>query len=283
MRWLEWISDRGYKAEFAESPPYLAEDFNPGVLGASAETSKGIRTHGVETLFVSLEPRHISLTGAIVAVGNSLTDAQAVLDRHRQELSRMFNPRFPGMLIWHNEAGSYRIRCRPVSSPAFKERAEWTQGFTVEFQADKPMWESNDLCTTVLGRVTNMWVFPWTIPTVFSTFLNVGSVQNDAGEEIYPVLRVSPTESELVRVENETTGKALTLTHRIEAGQTLIVDMADYSVTLCDGDAEENVSHWVDGVYWALAPGENIIRITTDQPVYTPDTVIEWRVPIAGV
>lgn len=285
MRWIEWKNDMGHGGRFlpAWDPPYMLRDFDPGALASAAETSKGVRMDGVDTLHVSFEPRHITLSGTILAVGTQQLPAQAVLDRSRQELARTFNPRHPGTLLWNNEAGVYRIRCRPVSAPAFQERIEWSQDFTVEFQADSPLWENNELQMMTLGKVTNMWVFPWSIPTVFSVFLNTGVINNETGEEIRPIIRISPSPLERLEIRNEASGQSLIITHAIDEGQRLIVDMANYLVTLVDGGTEINVTHWADGTFWGIVPGENHIRVITDTPAYTPETQIEWRVPLLGV
>ena len=287
-RTLEWHAANGDVIHFCESPPYMLETFYPGVPSGAAETARGVRTDGQATYHVSAEPLTPSATGAVIAEGGSYGETQTKLDALRMRLQAALNPKHFGTLIYNGYAGSFKLRCRPITGAQFDKRFGNTHKIDVEWISDDPYWTAKNPMTLSVGLIRKLWRFPWHIkPTAFGSILNRGIISNPTNIDIYPVITISDTESSKITVGNASIGEAVTVAHSIERGEKLVLDMAEPSAKLIGlGGEETDVTHWttVDSAFpWRIVPGGNDVYSAVDNPELSPIIMITWYLPEGGL
>lgn len=289
MRSVTWETDDGYTIRMAGEPPYLFKQLDDD-LGASAETVKAPRQDGCTTYHVSLGTRTINVAGSLVAYGGNAWSAQAAFDRRREALSQAFSPNRWGYLTYHREDGDRRVRCRPLATPTFGERAHNTCTLEVELVTDSPYWESAELYTYTAGISVPLLHFPSRLPKAFGSLTPRAVIQNPTGEVIYPTIEIAATASR-VKVANETTGKYIQVNRPIAAGQMMVVAARDMSAELWTPGADgafrrtEDASCWLalDSEPWGMVPGVNVIAVTNEHPEDMPLTRVKYRLPYLGV
>ena len=288
VRNLEWHAVNGDIIRFGKEPPYLLDRFVPGTPSGNAETVRAVRADGQTTYHVAAEPLTPSLTGTLVGVGGTHKEKQTSLDRQRLRLQAALDPKRFGTLVFTNFAGAFKLRCRPLAGANFGKRFAETHPISIDWMSDDPYWTERDERTLSVGLVHKLWRFPWAIaPTVFGAITNEGTINNPTHLDIYPTIVLSDTESESITVGNATTGEFVTITHTIQRGQRLVLDMSKPSVTLVDADgAETDVMHWttLDSIFpWAVVPGDNAIYSNVDNPELSPVIRLSWYLPEVGL
>ena len=287
-RSIEWQAANGDTIKFCETAPFLLEHFIPGVPSGAAETAKGIRTDGQTTYHVTADPLTPSATGTIFATGATVEEQQENLDNLRRHLQAALNPKHFGVLIYNTYAGSFRLPCRPITGAQIDKRFANAASFDIEWISDTPYWTAKDPSILSVGLIRHLWTFPWHIsPTVFGSILNRGFIVNPTNIEIYPVVTISDTESSKITVGNATIDESVTITHAIERGQRLVLDMAEPSAKLIDENGEvTDVTHWTtvgSAFPWRIVPGENDIYSAVDDPEFSPIIMVVWYQPEGGL
>ena len=288
IRNLEWHAANGDVILFSNAPPFLMEKFLPGVPTGAAETVRGIRADGQNTIHVTAEPLTPSVVGSMHAHGRTATEAQRDFDNLRRHLQSALDPKHFGTLIYNNYAGSFRLRCRPIAGAIFDARIGNSCKLDIEWISDSPHWTAKEPKRLHVGVLTRKWLFPWVIkPTVFGTILSRGIVSNPTMIDIFPRIIISATQSDSVTVGNATTGAFTTITQSVGIEQSIEFDMSVPSAYLIGLDgSREDITHWisVDSEFpWAIAPGENEIYSTVDNPALSPVITIEWYMPEGGL
>ena len=288
VRNIEWHAANGDVLYFNETPPFLLTRFYPGNPSGAAEIARGIRTDGQQTFHVSAEPLTPSLTGSMHAAGVTIADKQEALDKLRIRLQAALNPKHFGTLVFNNYAGSFKLRCRPITGAEFANRFANTHRLDIEWISDDAYWTVAESKSLTIGIVKKMWRFPWVIkPTVFGAIFNKGFISNPTEIDIFPKIVVTETSSSRVTIGNRATGQYTTIAHSISTGQTLELDMSVPSAILINEDGtREDVTFWttVESDFpWAIVPGDNEVYSTTDNPELSPIITIMWDVPEVGI
>ena len=288
VRNLEWHAANGDVIRFANEPPFFMSFFDPGASSGSAETARGIRSDGQTTYHVVAEPLTPTLTGTILAIGDTFDEEQRNLDELRRRLQSALDPKHFGTLIYNTRAGSFRLKCRPLAGAQIERRFANSHNIDIDWESDDPYWTSKDPESLSVGIIKKLWRFPWVIaPTVFGSILSYGTIHNPTNTPIFPIITFFETESTRVTVGNRTTGEYTTITHTIAQGQSLRLDMSVPSAVLIKSDGtEEDVTHWttVDSVFpWVAIPGDNDIYSNTDNPELSPVITLSWYRPEVGI
>lgn len=118
------------------------------------------------------------------------------------------------------------------------------ESWTVQFLAPFPFWRDAVATETPIASGT---------PEV---------VSNDGDIESFPTFEVTPSATVTnPTITNSTTGKSLAMTAQsIAAGQTLIVDMFNQTITKDGVNAIGSIT--TESEFWSLATGNNTISIT---------------------
>lgn len=125
----------------AESPYYL-EKFDGTSLGVSRQTSSAINLAGQKTLRTALNARTIPCELAISGIDNDGRFSYELLDRHKQEICKILNPLYQGVLTRVNRYGTYQIEASPSEVPTFEKYIGSCSKFKMNFIADSPMWRA---------------------------------------------------------------------------------------------------------------------------------------------
>lgn len=124
------------------------------------------------------------------------------------------------------------------------------------------------------------------LPVVFPMVFGAGSggertVANNGDAEAYPVITVYGSITN-PRIENLTTGKFISLNLSLANGEYIIIDMANK--TILQGGVTNKIAYKSDdSKFWALAGGENIIRLTSSTSGEPGYCVITYRHAYTGV
>lgn len=301
MRSSTWRSDNGHIIHFGTQPTgaYIHGDIEGNHVSGRIQSDSPPGWNGQNTYGATLSGRSIILTGTIQGIGNKNRSAQAVYDEVINRLCFAFDPRYEGLLTFHLEEKDVAIRCRPVAIPQPKKRFEGLPiaEFSVDFIADLPHWHEAKERYVMLGVLRNDMRFPLFLNvnggSPAGLIYNLLNANNPTLQPIFPIVEVFGS-TELVRVDNTTTGRHIEVNRPVGANQKMVIDTRKYRVELYQMDTQgayqfaENVSHWItedstDGWPFTLVPGENLLKINDEVAASTPVSVVRYHVPIMGV
>ena len=283
MRWIEWESENGRVIRMS-GIPYLLASLND-TLGADAQIVKAPGQDGATTYGVTLGQPVVNIMGTVNVTGQTPDDVTAALERAEDELKRAFMPNRFGTLIDHRFSGDRQIRCRPLAKPVMGRRLGNCRTFDIELVADMPLWESVLETTEELGQERGRFRFPLRLPTKMGLYRKNAVIDNGSGEDIHPVIEIFTT-SAFISVSNETHGQWIQVNRPIEQGQKMIIDMRNTRAERWmlgennDWEFVDDVSHWVDGEYWTLRPGINLVTLNNERQGDTVIALLRFRVPM---
>lgn len=301
MRSATWKSDNGHILHFSADKrgAFIFGSIDGNSASGVFQSDAAPEQDGQTTYGATLTPRKIILTGTIQGIGSKTRDAQASLDEVADRLSAAFNPRHEGELIYHLYERDVSIRCRPDAFPSMQKRFYETaiSTFSVDLTADSPYWHEAQERIVPLGVLYPSMRFPLFISNAGGSpagiIYNLLNAKNTTKEQILPIVEVFGT-TELVKVENKTTGRFIEVNRPIAANQKMVIDTAKYRVDLFEQDGDgayqwaQNVTHWItleSTNQWpfTLEPGENLIKINDEIAADAPVAVIRYRIPVMGV
>lgn len=126
MQKLIYRNSKGQEVTLSNSRPFILES-----VGNVANTSAGINTSysagqdGVSIDNISIKEKLLPITGGLV--GDSFED----VDRKREYLTNIFNPKFHGELVYTNNAISRKIKGR-VQDITFQDKIGSIQKFLIQ-------------------------------------------------------------------------------------------------------------------------------------------------------
>jgi hypothetical protein len=243
------------------SRPFLVQSI--GGFGGSPvilQTMKAPFQDGQTLVDQLLDSRDISLTLTIFGA-----DKQDVYEK-RRKLSRLFNPKLgEGTLTWQREDANYSIKVVPdVSSPEFPGGdgvGTTYQKVLLYLKAPDPaLFDPNEEHWTLASFVGGI-TFPFSFPVSFGTVGQTLTIENK-GDINTPVFISFKGPLRNPVLENKTTGKKISITRELFAGETLEVNTAfgQKSVQIVNADGtRSNAFHYVspDSEFWNLIPGDN--------------------------
>ena len=191
----------------------------------------------MQTYGINLNGGNINLKGNIQAFGNKLLDVETILDEHKSFLNFCFNPKIPGILIYNDNKGGQIIKARPLTTPVYSQNITNSQNIDidVEFETDAAFWESFDLFESSLGSLTKLWKFPFKLPLKFGEYISVVTIKNPTPITIEPYFEIY-TNSEFIKITNETTGDFIEIIHAIQEGQKMVIDTKTAIVSLYENN-----------------------------------------------
>lgn len=126
------------------------------------------------------------------------------------------------------------------------------------------------------------YIVPMIVPYISAPAAG-GSIDvfNDGSEDAYPIITLPGTMTNPI-LQNQTTGKTLSLAYSIASGDTVVIDMDNQTITLNNSSSliatKTEASDW-----WTLAPGSNTIRLETSTTSDTGAAVVSFYPPYVGV
>lgn len=156
--------------------------------------------------------------------------------------------------------------------------------FAVQFLCDSPYFEDAEATFVDVARLLNNVVDAFTLPCVFTASENESTFFVSGVKSIYPIIHIGCTESGTetaeygVRISNVTTGKALTIYHRMRLLETVTIDLKERTITSSlDGNIINSLSDDSDMSEMYLLPGNNLLRVDSLSNAETNNIQIEYR------
>jgi hypothetical protein len=207
-----------------------------------------------------LEPRDMTLTMTILG-----SNQQDVYEK-RRKLTRLFNSKLgKGILTWQRVDANYTIKAVPdASSPVFPSGdgvGNTFQKALLYLKAPDPAFYDPTQEHWTLASFVGGLSFPFSFPISFGTVGQTLTLENK-GDLDSPVIITFQGPLKNPVLENKTTGKKISVTRELFAGETLEVNTAfgQKSVQIINADGtRSNAFHYVspDSEFWNLIPGDN--------------------------
>lgn len=302
MRSATWKSDNGHILHFGHDPrgSFLFGNIDGNSVSGKPQSDSAPQQDGQTTYGATLGPRKIVLNGTIQGIGNPRRDAQAALDETVSKLYAAFNPKHEGELTYHLYERDVSIRCRPDAFPVIQDRIfshTAIMPFSVDFTADSPYWHDSAERIIPLGVMYPVMRFPLFVNidggSPSGLVYNLLNAYNPTYEQIYPIIEVFGS-TELVRVDNTTTGKHIKINHTVGADQKMVIDTANNRVDLYQQDGDGTYQFLVNATNWltkdsgrdwpfTLQPGDNLLKINDEITADSPVSVLRYYIPVMGV
>lgn len=107
------------------------------------------------------------------------------------------------------------------------------------------------------------------------------SVNNTGNISVYPKLTLTGQLTN-PHILNVTTGKLIQLNRTIAAGETVVIDMGNKTITL-NGASSLLTTKTSDSVWWELVPGVNTINFNTGSSSDTGTLEVTWQNALIGI
>lgn len=124
------------------------------------------------------------------------------------------------------------------------------------------------------------YITPYSLPVTWSPGQTPAEIDNTGDIYLYPQIILDGQYTN-PKITNETTGAFLQLNVTTAAGQQIIIDMKNHTITLDGGSIaayKTDTSNW-----WALAPGVNRVSLTTNSGGDEDTGIIRYRPGIEGI
>jgi hypothetical protein len=270
----------------------LSADANGGnfiITGITGLGAADIRTssflfsgrHGGMVTDQLLGFRNLSVTGKIG--NNSGTRLQHQLDRQALLDSMPIGTTFP-IYITTFAGLTYRIDVNLIDLKLEYNRRGYMSDFLIQLTAGDPYFYSTDGGDEQTANVSRIqeggYITPYILPVIWETGGSPTIVTNSGDANYYPVITLSDEALNPV-ITNLATGESFGLDLSMLAGDEVIIDMYNRTVTLNGADILGNKTD--DSVWWALFPGDNPIMLETDTADDPITAVITWRNGVTGI
>lgn len=254
--------------------PYLVEDID-GVSSSDniINTDKGIYEDGNSVSNRTLDSRHITITGVILA------NNKKEIDDHRRKLLSIFNPKFNGVLT-RDYRGMKKIDCE-TESIKFGTSSFRKQRFVIHLSCHSPFWNDVDMGETMSAFVS-LFKFPLTLPMQFGrqgaevVVMNAGDVPTSIeiqfkGKSINPVIK------------NLTTGEFIKVNRELQTNDVLYIntEFGNKRIEINGDNAYADMS--LDSTLFNLELGENLLTYETDSGENDAVVEIKWNDKYIGI
>lgn len=293
MRRLIFTNSRGESvvmSDSTKSAPYVLHAIEgTGAADVDIQTQKAPYQDGQTFVDAVLGVRAIPITFGI----RGLTDLE--IYQRRRELSRIFNPKNGlGTLQFQNSGGVYSIPTVAENPPAFPDgwgnRVPGLQVASVDLLCPDPHWRDIDETTETL----DVWAGGLEFGALeFGTleFATSGAVSaiNNAGDVETPVEITITGPCTNPSVTNNTTGKTISITRSLLAGEKIEIDTAFGRKRVEHISAlgvRTNAMHWLtdDSELWGLAVGDNELEYSeTSGAGGAGDVTVSWYNKYVGI
>ncbi len=180
---------------------------------------------GQETLAAAYLPRSITLSGDIVS-HNLRSDLAGLIDI----LS------VPGYLYIQSEDIYRRIYCNQITFP---DAERILRGkictFAIQLVCDNPFFEGAESISVPLYRRTKELTTQFTLPSPFGITVAEAVITPQSRNSIEPKIRIicpsDITQATQIKLENTATDKKLELSYTLSAGEEIVIDVKERTVT----------------------------------------------------
>lgn len=282
MRKLTFTNARGESVTLGNSAPFLVTKLE-GAGPATIQSQKSPYQDGVTYLESLMEPRQLTLEGAILAKTGDAIFA------NRRTLSGVFNPKLgPGTLRYEYDGGVKEIQAVADGAVVFPDRSGMpTQRFLINLLCPQPFWLDTSTTGREMSYLAGGLSFPLRLGTNFSNrgfqmnFQNAGDVSTPIRFKFFGPA-VNPT------VTNVTTGEFIRVKRELLEGDYLEVDTSfgnkRVEIVREDG-SRENAFHYIDlaSTFFSLVPGANKLEYSSSDDSTRAKVQITYKNRYVGI
>lgn len=247
----------------------VPEGLRSPIIRQSSQPLQG--RHGVFDGASYYGARNIQLTGKIIA------DSQTLRKTLENNLRGIFaldgvqtgnDPSYYTLYMTDEDGEDKQMNVKVSRGIEFRKEAlnPNMRDFIVELVAKYPVWLSQTLYdqTVTQGKMSSTLTLPTTLPIVFgSSFMNEATIANGGNFSTYPVITITG-EGENPQITNVTTGQVLKVNTNIAAGDELVIDCQNGTITLNGADILSLMD--TSSQFIELAAGNNTIWLEDDSP-----------------
>lgn len=266
----------------ATAAPYVIE----GVTGlgmADIRTSSFLfsgRSGGLVTdQFLGF--RIVGISGKIGR--NAGTRAQHKLDRAALFAALPIGTKIP-VYITVFDGETYRIDANVTDVKIEYNQGGHTSDFLIQLTAGDPLFYSTDggdEQSALLTRVAQGgYVTPYILPVIWDSGSSPTIVVNNGSEIYYPVITLHDAANN-PSVTNQATGETFEVTITTVAGDELVIDMFNRTLTLNGVNILGNKAE--GSVWWGLLAGNNPLVLDSDSGSDDVTATVVWRNGVRGI
>ncbi|MBY6952229.1 phage tail family protein [Clostridium botulinum] len=272
MQKLIYRNSKGQEVTLSNSRPFVLEKIeNVANTATSINTSISAGQDGVSIDNISIKEKLLPITGGIVS--NDFED----IDRKREYLTSIFNPKFNGELIYTNNATSRKIKGR-VQDITFQDKVGSIQKFLVQILVPNPFWMDIFEKKEEVALWVGDFEFPLEIPpegiemghrvsNLIVNINNTGAVP--CGMRIQFKALATVVNPSLFNVNSR---EFIKINRTLNAGDVLEVttDFSNKRIELVKNNGvKQNVFNWIDldSEFLQLEPGDNLFRYNAESGI----------------
>jgi len=273
------------------------DTFDPSVgIYMLQNVPEGLRSPIIRQSNQPLQNRHGILDGAsyygarnLQLTGKVIADSQTLRKTLEDNLRTIFaldgtqtgdDPSYYTLYMTDEDGEEKQMEVKVSRGIEFRKQAlnPFMRDFIVELIAKYPVWLSQTLYdeTVTQGKMSSTLTLPTTLPITFgNSFLNAATITNGGNFATFPVITITG-EGENPQITNVTTGQVMKINTNIAAGDTLVIDCLNGTVTLNGTDILslfDTTSQFIQ-----LAVGANTIWLEDDSPASLDlSALVEYR------
>lgn len=289
MEKIIYENELGMKVEFKNSRPFILTKID-GIGGLNNEIIEtripyqdGSSYHNSR-----LDPRIITLYGGIMAENKELKFAK------RNELIKIFNPKFKGRLTYKNDYLERSIDCRVETAPVWDNSVRRIQEFMIQLYCNNPFFFDLEEEKKEIALWKGNFEFPLEI---LQEGIELGYRQDNLIVNIFNKGHVNCG----MRVEfkatatvvnpllfNVNTRQFIKVNITLKAGEKLIINttFGNKTITLVKFNGiKENALHYIDynSTFLQLDIGDNLLRYDAEEGLENLDVSIYFKRLYLGV
>lgn len=282
MRKLTFTNTRGESVTLGNSAPFLVTKLE-GTGPATIQSQKSPYQDGVTFLDALMEPRQLTLEGAILAKTGDAIFA------NRRTLSGVFNPKLgPGTLRYEYDGGAKEIQAVADGAVVFPDRSGMpTQRFLINLLCPQPFWLDTYITSREMSYIMGGFGFTLRLPTSFSkrTFRRILTNEGDVET---PVKIEFKGPAQNPTVQNNTTGEFVRVKRELAENDVLYIDttFGNKRVEIVREDgSKENAFHYIDlaSTFFQLQVGDNELEYNSNNDSTKTRVTVKYRNRYVGV
>ena len=223
--------------------------------------------------------RNINISGKI----GSLERPQHQTDREAMVNALPVGTKFP-CLITLFDGSQFTIDVNLANLTVDFEPGGYQSDFLIQLTAGDPLFYSTDGGDEHTAHITRVaqggYVTPYILPVSWASGSSPTIVTNTGSALYYPVITLNDAAIN-PSITNQATGETFSLNISTVAGDEVIIDMLNHTVTLNGSDIIGNKTD--DSSWWGLVVGDNGIVLDSDSSGDTVTADIVWRNGVRGI
>jgi hypothetical protein len=284
MRKLTFTNARGESVVLGDSRPFLVTKLEgTGAVNADIKTQKSPYQDGETYLDAFLEPRQLSLEGAVLA------KSREELFALRRKLAKVLNPKLgPGKLVYEYDGGEKEIKVVVDGSPVFPDRTgQPTQKFLIDLFCPEPFWLDTFTISREMSYVMGGFQFLLRLPTSYAS-RTFRRILTNEGDVETPVKIEFKGPAQNPTVQNNTTGEFIRVKRDLGENDILYIDttFGNKRVEIAREDgSKENAFHYLDlaSTFFQLQVGDNELEYNSNNDSTKTRVTVKYRNRYVGV